>query len=54
MSKYSVADNANNEWHGVITRTEEGKWKSESGGILDTQSEASDHNDPGSPPVRPA
>ena len=52
-SKYSVADDANNEWRGVITRTEEGKWKSESGGIFDTRSEAADHNAAGSPPVRP-
>ena len=33
--KYSVADNSNNEWRGVITRTEDRKWKSENGNVFD-------------------
>jgi hypothetical protein len=53
-SKYSVLDDSNNEWRGVITRTKDWKWESENGKIFDTRTEAANDNAPGSPPLRQA
>lgn len=35
-SQFSVADNVNHEWRGVITQTEDGKWRSGKGKVFGT------------------